>query len=145
MFASSPEWLEEFATRSAQAWTQFEESEHPSDIYKSAQTLWQLLETICNHNERLGPDQPDFILVDGAFRGQKILTVMMAEIYRKNVEVCFASRKLGVWEIVEETASVALEIAETNQERFWITMEKRRVLMEMRDTAREQMRLSEWR
>ncbi len=69
----------------------------------------------------------------------------MAEIFRKNVELCFGSRKLGVWEIVEETASVALEIAETNQERFWITMDKRRALMEMRDTAREQMRLNEWR
>ncbi len=65
----------------------------------------------------MGPDQPDFILVDGAFRDQKILTVLMAEIYRKNMKLCFASRKLGVWELVEETALVALGIAETNQER----------------------------
>ncbi len=143
--ASSPPWLEDFATRSAQAWTQFAASQHPSDDYESAKTLMQLLETICNHNERLGPDQPDFILVDGAFRGRKFLSVLMAEIFRKNVELCFASRKLEVWDIVEETASVALEIAETNQERFWISERCILVLRVMRETAREQMRLNGWR
>ena len=50
-----------------------------------------------SRKKSLSPNQPDFILVDGAFRSQKILTVLMAEIPQEHeAALCLPeTRSLG--------------------------------------------------
>lgn len=128
-------------TLSAQARHHLSESRETNDFYESALALQQVLDTILVLTEGMAPDHQRHVLQWGPRAGILFVNVLAAEMLGLNMGLCIAFQELGMWELIGERVSDALELVGMSAGRFHVAPEGRRWLREMERTAEEQVRI----
>ena len=138
---NSPDWLEDYAFRIAEAHLRLERPQALADLGEGSRTLMQLLLILNLQDLQLPPHHDDVFLVNGYFRGYHLRTILIAERYRANVMLLFACRGLLAWDLVQQYATMALELTEVDEARFSVPWAAKERLRELLEEARLQERI----
>ena len=127
--------------RFAQAHLKLDRQQQGADLFEGYQGIMRVLQILDIQSLQLSPHQYDMVLANGNFRGYPFRTIMIAERYRANVALFFACRALLVWDMAQQYATCALELAETDETRFSVSWAAKQRLRELLEEARLQERL----